>query len=105
VYSRAWSAAHWTPRYRPAWSKPDPRPPPESCSPGYSIASLAGGLAYGARRWPGSPQRQAELLLIADVLVMVPAALVNNVAVIAASVATAGLCAAPLITAQFPRHP
>jgi MFS family permease len=41
---------------------------------GYSIASLAGGLAYGARRWPGSPQRQAELLLIADVLVMLPAA-------------------------------
>jgi MFS family permease len=49
---------------------------------------------------PAPPQRQAELLLIADVLVMLPAALVNNIAVIAVSVIIAGLCAAPLITAR-----
>ena len=37
-----------------------------------SAGSLAGGLVYGARSWPGAPQRRLPLLLLACGLVLAP---------------------------------
>jgi hypothetical protein len=67
---------------------------------GYSIISVLTGLAYGARRWPGSPHRQAELLLCGEVLILLPAALVPSLPTVALAVIAAGGCAAPLLTAR-----
>jgi hypothetical protein len=67
---------------------------------GYSIASVVGGLAYGLRQWPGTPKRQAAVLLAALPLALAPAAFANNVLILAVSTVLAGLFAAPLITTR-----
>jgi hypothetical protein len=67
---------------------------------GYSVTSVLTGLAYGARRWPGSPHSQAELLLFGEVLILLPAALVPSLPAVALAVIGAGGCAAPLLTAR-----
>jgi MFS family permease len=67
---------------------------------GYSLASLLGGLVYGARRWPGPVHRQAAVLLTLLCAVLLPAALVPSLPVVAVCVVAAGLFAAPQITAR-----
>ncbi|WP_163511074.1 MFS transporter [Fodinicola acaciae] len=67
---------------------------------GYSVASVLGGVAYGLRRWPLTPKRQASVLLIALPLALLPAAVANSVPVLAGSTVLAGLFAAPLITTR-----
>jgi MFS family permease len=67
---------------------------------GYSLASLLGGLVYGARRWPGPVHRQAAILLTLLCAVLLPAALVPSLPVVAVCVVAAGLFAAPQITAR-----
>lgn len=67
---------------------------------GYSITSVIGGLAYGWRRWPGNPHRQAAVLLIGLPLALLPAAALPSFPVLAAATMLAGLLAAPLITTR-----
>jgi hypothetical protein len=67
---------------------------------GYSIASVVGGLAYGRRGWPGSARLQATVLLAAQAMILLVAALVPDVVVLAVGVVVAGACAAPQLTAR-----
>ncbi|BCL27533.1 MFS transporter [Streptomyces aurantiacus] len=66
---------------------------------GFALASILGGLVYGARTWPGSMQRQSTLLLVLMIVGVAATALASAWTVIAALLALTGLLqAAVLIT-------
>lgn len=67
---------------------------------GYAVVSAVAGLGYGARRWPGSPRRQAELCLATQAVILLVAALVPSLPVVIVAVCAAGACAAPVLTAR-----
>ncbi len=67
---------------------------------GYSVTSVIGGLLFGLRHWPGSPRRQAALMLSCLCLTLLPAALFPSLATLAGCVVGAGLFAAPQLTAR-----
>lgn len=67
---------------------------------GYSVASVLGGLVYGLRVWPGRIHRQAATLLVVLCAVLLPASLIPSLPVVALCVVTAGLFAAPQLTAR-----
>lgn len=66
---------------------------------GFALASIIGGLIYGARTWPGSVHRQSTLLLVIMIAGVAATAFASSWTVIAALLALTGLLqAAVLIT-------
>ncbi|GAA2496931.1 MFS transporter [Streptomyces gobitricini] len=66
---------------------------------GFALASILGGLIYGARTWPGTVERQSTLLLILMIAGVTATALAPTSAMIASLLALTGLLqAAVLIT-------
>ncbi|MFF9477768.1 MFS transporter [Streptomyces sp. NPDC014733] len=66
---------------------------------GFALASIAGGLVYGARTWPGSVQRQSLVMLLLMIAGVAATALASTWPAIAALLALTGLLqAAVLIT-------
>lgn len=66
---------------------------------GFALASIIGGLVYGARTWPGSVERQSTVLLLVMIAGVALTALASNWPVIAGLLALTGLLqAAVLIT-------
>jgi hypothetical protein len=66
---------------------------------GFALASIIGGLVYGARTWPGSVERQSTVLLLVMIAGVAVTALASDWPVIAGLLAVTGLLqAAVLIT-------
>jgi MFS family permease len=64
---------------------------------GFALASIVGGLVYGARTWPGSVERQSVLLLLVMIGGVVVAALASTWPVIAGLLALTGLLQAVVL--------
>ena len=60
-----------------------------------SLGSLAGGLVYGARSWPGEPARRLPVLMLALGAVLALLAAAGTPAVLAVLLVVAGLVLAP----------
>lgn len=67
----------------------------------FSMGSLVGGLAYGAREWSGDPRRRLIVLILVMALCTWPLAVVGGPAVMVALMAIAGLALAPVLTCSF----
>ncbi|MET7763633.1 MFS transporter [Streptomyces sp. NPDC005393] len=63
--------------------------------------ALAGGVVYGARGWPGSPERRLRLLVAALALGYVPLTLVPGVAAMTVLAGVAGVFLAPALACAF----
>ncbi|MEU4895232.1 MFS transporter [Streptomyces sp. NPDC044780] len=63
--------------------------------------ALVGGIGYGARTWPGAPERRLRLLVAALALGYLPLMLVPGVAWMTALAAVAGLFLAPALACAF----
>ncbi|MCZ2527206.1 MFS transporter [Streptomyces sp. HB2AG] len=66
-----------------------------------AVGALAGGLAYGAREWPGVPERRLRLLVAALAVCYLPLALAPGLPAMAALTALAGLFLAPVLACAF----
>lgn len=68
----------------------------------FSAASVAGGLCYGLRDWPGSYRAQSLILITADTALVAIAALAaaGGIAALAIPLTMAGLLLAGVVTAQ-----
>lgn len=67
----------------------------------FSLGSLVGGLAYGAREWSGDPRRRLIVLLLVLAVCTSPLAVVGGPAVMITLMAIAGLALAPVLTCGF----
>jgi MFS family permease len=65
------------------------------------VGALTGGLAYGARPWPGVPERRLRLLAVGLAVCYLPLCLVPGVALMTALAAMAGLFLAPMLACAF----
>jgi MFS family permease len=66
-----------------------------------SLGALLGGLVYGARHWPGIPERRLRLLMAGLALCYLPLALVPGVAAMTALAGLSGLFLAPSLACAF----
>jgi MFS family permease len=67
----------------------------------FSLGSMAGGLLYSTRSWSLSPGARYRALLLAMALAVAPLAAVHALGVAFPLAALAGLCLAPVLSAQF----
>jgi MFS family permease len=65
------------------------------------FGALLGGMAYGARQWPGPPERRLRLLVGFLALGYLPLALTPGAAAMTALTAVAGVFLAPAIATAF----
>ncbi|MFF5671138.1 MFS transporter [Streptomyces hygroscopicus] len=63
--------------------------------------ALAGGIVYGARSWPGAPERRLRLLVAALALGYLPLVLVPGVALMTVLAGVAGVFLAPALACAF----
>ncbi|GAA2373597.1 MFS transporter [Streptomyces carpaticus] len=69
---------------------------------GLGVGALLGGLAYGARQWPGEPERRLRLLVAALAVCYLPLALVpSGVVVMTLLSVLAGVFLAPALACAF----
>ncbi|WP_432747603.1 MFS transporter [Streptomyces sp. JH002] len=69
---------------------------------GLGVGALLGGLVYGARQWPGEPERRLRLLVAALALGYLPLALApSDVVVMTALSVVAGIFLAPALACAF----
>jgi predicted MFS family arabinose efflux permease len=65
------------------------------------LGALVGGLVYGARQWPGVPERRFRLLMAGLAVCYLPLALVPGVAAMTALAGLSGLFLAPSLACAF----
>ncbi|POX51794.1 MFS transporter [Streptomyces sp. Ru72] len=65
------------------------------------LGALAGGSVYGARRWPGAPERRLRVLVGLLALCYLPLMLMPGVVAMVALTAVAGVFLAPCIACAF----
>lgn len=63
-----------------------------------SVASLIGGLCYGARRWPGQPTMQLAVVLTSLTIGCLPLLVATSPALLAVCLIAPGLAIAPALT-------
>ncbi|MEU6342538.1 MFS transporter [Streptomyces sp. NPDC046977] len=68
---------------------------------GTGFGALVGGVAYGARQWPGVPERRLRLLMAGLAVCYLPLVLVPGVALMTALAALSGLFLAPSLACAF----
>ncbi|MFF3564273.1 MFS transporter [Streptomyces sp. NPDC002574] len=68
---------------------------------GTGFGALVGGVVYGARQWPGVPERRLRLLMAGLAVGYLPLALVPGVASLTALAALSGLFLAPSLACAF----
>ncbi|MDX3075139.1 MFS transporter [Streptomyces sp. MI02-7b] len=68
---------------------------------GTGFGALVGGVAYGARQWPGVHERRLRLLMAGLAVCYLPLALVPGVALMTALAALSGLFLAPTLACAF----
>lgn len=68
---------------------------------GTGFGALVGGVVYGARQWPGVPERRLRLLMAGLAVCYLPLVLVPGVALMAALAALSGLFLAPSLACAF----
>lgn len=67
---------------------------------GFALASIAGGLVYGLRTWPGSPERHSTIFLLATVAAAASAAAVPVLGGLAVVLLAAGMFQAVVLIAR-----
>lgn len=65
------------------------------------VGALAGGIVYGARTWPGAPERRLRLLVAALALGYLPLMLVPGVVMMTVLAGVAGVFLAPALACAF----
>jgi predicted MFS family arabinose efflux permease len=65
------------------------------------FGALVGGVVYGARHWPGAPERRLRWLVLALALGYVPLVLVPGVVAMTALAGLAGVFLAPALACAF----
>jgi MFS family permease len=65
------------------------------------LGALLGGVCYGARHWPGAPERQLRLLAVGLAVCYPPLCLVPGVVLMTALAGLAGVFLAPLLACSF----
>ncbi|MFJ4847928.1 MFS transporter [Streptomyces sp. NPDC088733] len=68
---------------------------------GTGFGALIGGVVYGARQWPGVPERRLRLLMAGLAVCYLPLVLVPGVAFMTALAALSGLFLAPSLACAF----
>ncbi|MFH8982526.1 MFS transporter [Streptomyces varsoviensis] len=68
---------------------------------GLGVGALVGGVVYGARQWPGVPERRLRLLVTALAAGYLPLMLVPGVVAMTALAALAGVFLAPALACAF----
>ncbi|MFJ9620931.1 MFS transporter [Streptomyces sp. NPDC101181] len=67
---------------------------------GFALASIAGGLVYGLRSWPGSPERHSTIFLLATVAAAASTATVPALGGLAVVLLAAGMFQAVVLIAR-----
>ncbi|MFE2429828.1 MFS transporter [Streptomyces sp. NPDC059373] len=65
------------------------------------FGALVGGVVYGARHWPGIPERRLRLLMVGLAVCYLPLALVPGVAAMTVLAGLSGLFLAPVLACAF----
>jgi MFS family permease len=65
------------------------------------FGALVGGVVYGARHWPGIPERRLRLLMVGLAVCYLPLALVPGVVAMTALAGLSGLFLAPVLACAF----
>jgi MFS family permease len=65
------------------------------------FGALVGGVVYGARHWPGIPERRLRLLMVGLAVCYLPLALVPGVAAMTILAGLSGLFLAPVLACAF----
>ncbi|MEV0276061.1 MFS transporter [Streptomyces sp. NPDC050610] len=68
---------------------------------GLGVGALVGGVVYGARQWPGAPERRLRLLVAALAVGYLPLVLVPGVVAMTALTVLAGVFLAPALACAF----
>lgn len=67
---------------------------------GFAVTSIAGGVLYGSRRWPGTPRAQSLVLLVGIAMLVMSMSVLYRLSYLAVALACAGFLQAALLTAR-----